>query len=1825
MTDSRTPSAVPLRPALPSTLTRRERFVIELSRALEEAAYPSELLNRLQAAVNVNQHALGEVQALFSAAPTLYQVVHGQVLQALGVDPDNLSWTSALRPDAPVTLTLTQVAVESLRDDFSEAGLNQRVSLVGNEGTMGQPVELVPEQVLNHLDSLDLKSRYNKAVRDYWQGIAHGQSVNCCQYVGELRRELIKTQALLAQAAGQLTDDGLESWLQVVAAPTELERQAAGGEAGALQVSEIAWANGYGNGNGVVFKGAFVIHGRDAGQNARELLYVPGMDTELFEFPSRTELLAQMVRWIDSGAGPGWLLWQLLPNHSRTVLYESDNRRPLAELDYYPVTDNIFERSATASVYTQHANELISAVMISPALLTGEATLEPIDASGVALSYAQTTEQWRRDVAGKGLSSEMSAVVAEFVRRDARWHEQDISFGSLAPELALRIRKEKIELHEHSILQLLKPGLVDQDTPQFNEFLTHQQALNNERELSLACLRELASEANLEHADVLTLDSGQGSPQSRLIVSRNLALLLEGQLQVLQQQLTAADFALLTQALKLNLAGHDTTTELRLAAISLGTEQLSYPLVGCFVITSRQGLLTPSLEASTLLFVPGQDGGLLRFNSLAQLREHVGKTLSRRADCSLWLTVALEQQAPARAWVGAVPLRSQVELQLSEITLGIVEYSVKAQIKAHKKTLQAINKFSLVIAGADRQTAMRLLAQTSAMQLQVPGHAAREVALTHVVMQRQAMALKRRLGPWLLAEPNEVQADYARQSRQINENLLAVEEYLFRRLPSVTEFATQKLREQFKHDGFEDDLDPLEDMFSIPDQVQVIKTLGTPNLPSPASFVPSIELAQRPLGMRTYNLVQLALENFDPDDPQMALRLKYLQVLKPEWSSRLTVEYLSRIMPALDIGGAYEQQINLAFYGRAVNEQNHSLQAPGSDLQVQLMARPYRQTLEMDLWLARLQGMDATALALFAHTIRARTPADLKVAQMDIAVGHVTYSSDVERYAMSSVEGVRVIRDTLSDMTLIYMPGTAHGNSLVMYPSLELANAALASMGKSPELLAYLAQRTEPGEDVAQIQDRLAAAANQAPQDWIAAEFKGEVDMGWSLSTDRPERMIKVLRLTSQSTAKRDLLREERNRQQRLTNFFALIGFIPGLNLLSDIYFIDQGFKALRNANSAYEAAQQVLQIGMCLVDMILTFAMLGLEGPQPGKWQNVATHDYVPPRLLMQPFKARQTLAREGWAARAIAPEPKPFVMPDFSGYEIPLVPQDACALTGRYDLGSYRKDGVQFIVQKGKSYRVTRPKNAQTLHLQNPQTQRLGPPVRLAESGEWHFASGYGLPGGVKVAETILMNCGMSLEVAQGLLADYDFPANSGLEHLFAMSVQRDGIRPEWANKFRAVSAEPMAGPSHRPATSRPVTPGLEDYVVPPRVTQAIASSELSMDRVVIGAYDFFVAQGTDADGFYPLYQPDPLDAGQLQVCGRLSPEGIYHLEIPVEMDYISIDGHFYQAHFNENLNRLTIYKPGGGVGDMLVVEPQGIFRRMGEWRLLQSPVEQLVLSTRLDTLARQLMPLPATDLQVARYVSRYGHQLIKATVPELLLARSVPELERLARQHTYRNGLPIETLIRIFEAQINGLPVPEGLPVYDELQGLAPLSLSMRNTLYIHEAVVLGDFLSILPLSTEESVLLANLSTLLNSRTNMMLSTQLPMNQFLRSVLRRKGYVSLGRGNEVMFRRGFFSQIFKSPNGDLYVMTTKLLPPRRTGVGLKPVVLHESRYGVHFSDAWIDSVITSELWELPDNSVAKALREAHERHRLYKLLAGVTREGQVMIFRLLAPGDI
>ena len=1814
-----TATATPQTSVLPSTLTRRDRCLIEMGRGLAGAAYPSEWINQLQASVTLVQHRWQESNALFKAAPALYQVVRRQVQQALGSDPDTVTWTSALQIDAPVSFTLTQIAVENLRLGFTASDLNKAVSLSAGDETTGKAFELTPEQVLNQLDSLKLQDQYNLAVRDYWEGIAPGQSLSCLAYAAQLRRELITNRALLARAMGELTEEGLNMWLQVIAAPTGQARLVAGAEAGDLLVSNIVWGDGDGDGDGdgVVFKGAFVIHGRDCEKNPRELLFVPGMDNELFEFASRARLQAQMVRWLDGAGHPGWLLWQLLPYHSRSVLYDSNVRRALATLTYQPVAEDIFEHSIGATVFCQHGNELISAVMVSPSLQTAEPNLLPVDASGVALSYAQTTEQWRDEVAGKHLPAEWVEVVADFVRKDALWHGDDVSFGSLDRGVALRNRQEKIMLHEHSILQLLAPGRIAEDTPSYSEFVKFYQAIEAQRSASLACLSGLGTEAGLANPALLTTDTGQGSPQNRLIASRSEALIIEGQLQVLQKLLPAADFTLLTQALKLNLAGADTGTDLRLVAIALGTEQQSFELVGSFAITSRQALLNPAIVQSALLFVPGQAGGLARFDSLAQLQNHVGKTLARRPDCSLWLTVALEQQAQARTWVAGLPAASAVALQLNELTVGIVEYSVKAQIKAHKKTLQTIKKNLLAIVDADHSTALRFLAQTSAILLQVPVQAARAQAYRHIVLLRQAQVLKEQLAPWLQQKSDAVGAEYARQSEEINRSVLALERYLSENLPAVSEFAAQKLREQFKHDGFEDELDPLVDIIEIPDQVLVIKTPPNPiNLPP--FIVPEIELGQFPEQFRSYSLVQLALQNMDPQDPAVALRLKYMRVLQPQWQGRLTLEYLGRILPALDVSGAYKQLIVRVFYGKPEGISSGDGSSSASVLN-QLMTRPYRQALALELWAARQQDMDETALALFSHAINARTVADLRVAGMDIEMGFVAFGNGVGRYSGTFVEGVRVIRDKASDMTLLYLPGFAGGNHLQLYSSLQLANEALLAMAENPVHLRYLAQRTEPGELQSEVIKVLSEGVTDSFGVWLSAMFTDEVDMALSLSKTRPARLIMLLWLTTWSNAKRDVERSKRYEQQVINTVAMVFSFIPGLNLIADVYYIVQAVNALRHAESAYEVAQLVLQIGMCLVDIVLTVVTMGLEKPPASAWERVSPQDHELSLRALQPLAARETMVNEGWAALSIKPQPRPLTEPVFSGYEVDLSPQDACALSGRYDRGSYLKDGKQFIVQKGKSYRVARPKNAQALHLQHPQTGRLGPPLRQGESGEWLFAAGYGLPGGFNTAQSILMNSGMSLEVAQGLLADYDFPAGSGLDQLFAMSVQRDGMRPEWADRFRAVTAGPMAGPSHRTPATAPVVQGLEGYALTPATTSGMVTGSRTLDRVVIENTEVFVGQEINGDGFYPLYRPNPLNPAQLRICGRLSGEGVYHMSEPVMQDYIAIDGHFYLARFNQPLNRMTIIKLGGSDEGALVVEPAGSFQRMGQWRLVSSYVAQLGPIEKLENLARQLMPAAATPDQVSHVIACYGRQIIKSTVPELLLARTAGELERLASQYVLRHGMPVEVLTRVFEARVNGQPIPHGVPVYDELQGITALTPLTGNNFQVHESYVASNYLSILPLTAEETALQVDVLLSLGQSKNIRLSSLGVMNRLLRSILRRKGYMMQGLGHEPLFNRGFFSQIFTGPNGEVYVMTTKVLSMRPAGNRLSVVGLHTTRDGVHLSDAWLERIIGRLLVLFPDSLLLRTLRHAHEHGRLFKVLAGVKPDGEVLIFRL------
>ena len=144
-----------------------------------------------------------------------------------------------------------------------------------------------------------------------------------------------------------------------------------------------------------------------------------------------------------------------------------------------------------------------------------------------------------------------------------------------------------------------------------------------------------------------------------------------------------------------------------------------------------------------------------------------------------------------------------------------------------------------------------------------------------------------------------------------------------------------------------------------------------------------------------------------------------------------------------------------------------------------------------------------------------------------------------------------------------------------------------------------------------------------------------------------------------------------------------------------------------------------------------------------------------------------------------------------------------------------------------------------------------------------------------------------------------------------------------------------------------------------------------------------------------------------------------------------------------------------------------------------------------------------------------------------------------------------------------------------------------------------------------------------TILSNPKSIVLSAAGAMTPFLSTVLNRKGYTFLGR--ETVLSRGLLGLVFTGPNGEVYVAATRLSAYRGPGGALKSIAVHNTRKGLHFGDSWVESELAKELFAHPDSKVAKIVRAAHERHRLYKLLVSVTRGGDVLICRLQLPGDL
>ncbi|MCQ3000883.1 hypothetical protein NLO98_14100, partial [Pseudomonas syringae] len=156
----------------------------------------------------------------------------------------------------------------------------------------------------------------------------------------------------------------------------------------------------------------------------------------------------------------------------------------------------------------------------------------------------------------------------------------------------------------------------------------------------------------------------------QLIARRQAALLALAQLQICEGTLSAADLQRLQYALGLADEPDDDVLHL-----DVGVGDPDEPVVfsGAMIVTTEQALKTPALIEPALLYVPGEAGGLQKFESLQTLKDRLGFTLSTGEETTLWRHVSKTQRAAAMV----APLTFVTRV----ITIKPIQHGVNTQLR----------------------------------------------------------------------------------------------------------------------------------------------------------------------------------------------------------------------------------------------------------------------------------------------------------------------------------------------------------------------------------------------------------------------------------------------------------------------------------------------------------------------------------------------------------------------------------------------------------------------------------------------------------------------------------------------------------------------------------------------------------------------------------------------------------------------------------------------------------------------------------------------------------------------------------------------------------------------------------------------------------------------------------------------------------------------------------------------------------------------------------------------------------------------------------------
>ena len=771
----------------------------------------------------------------------------------------------------------------------------------------------------------------------------------------------------------------------------------------------------------------------------------------------------------------------------------------------------------------------------------------------------------------------------------------------------------------------------------------------------------------------------------------------EAELQRALKQLSEDEYSLL-KALPAAAAPDQIVASLVLSMTEKNGEHTTVTtqeLNGPFVITRSSALLDPASPHSLLLYWPGTGGGLQRFPSRRELERQVFKI--RDQD-------------------------DHLALQLKKIDADPLDYSLDRQITDFEETAGQIRqRYSDASQSAQRADELERLRKQALATLQVPLHAARHLAFAHLLEQNRSATLAASLPDWLTraggSERIELKALIEAYIPAMHRSHEQLEMALIPRDKFTRQHLHARLRKDFSIKGhFAVQLD-------LPDSVSWQKR----STPAPGAPGTAQKLFLVPSAARSkMSLQDLAQHNID-NTPSMSLeplllRLSYMkvEVTTEDESERkalttgITLPYLRKILPELDLPQAYEKLILKAFIG-STDESTFV-----KDHRRECLIEPWRLMLKLQGACAHLQKqinydeLQVLNIAIDADTQEAWR-ADRKRIVLwpaHLAVG----GKDTPQEGPVTLSGVTFIEEQISGMTLLYLPDSPDSRFLRRYDNLEAARKALFNLCQRDEMVSYLAGRALQGNVRAHV-SRIdqAMLRHFDAMIGIGMRWPSTMSLASHLLNAHMGRLIEAHRGTSRSNDALYLERYTLNGPRAFNYIKMALGVVPFVGVAIALY---DAWTSANQAVSAFlrgkvgDGLAEIESVLLSLIDATMDI----LPGISAGSSATRAARTLT---------RTRQ-LTASGTSARALhAPSKRRamHVIQRFAGYEyeqpISLASLQP-ATTGIYR-NVYRHADGDFIVRQGRIYQVELNKDARNWRLRGTASKSYKQPVGLDEAGDW------------------------------------------------------------------------------------------------------------------------------------------------------------------------------------------------------------------------------------------------------------------------------------------------------------------------------------------------------------------------------------------------------------------------------------------------------------------------------------------------------------------------